>query len=212
MAKIKVSQNGPYLVSGNLPVNEEEYEFDEYGVPLKTVNVKQYPLKESFALCRCGHSQNKPFCDGTHVKIKFDGTETASKDKYEDQAKILKGPQLILKDVPHLCAGLGFCHRGDNTWNSTENSNDPQSKKTAVESACACASGRLTACDHKTKQNIEPQLTPSIGVLEDGPLSVKGGVPVESADGTAYEVRNRCTLCRCGKSENKPFCDASHQY
>jgi CDGSH-type Zn-finger protein len=39
---------------------------------------------------------------------------------------------------------------------------------------------------------------------------VKGGVPVESADGTVYEVRNRVTLCRCGKSTNKPFCDGTH--
>ncbi|MCJ7713336.1 CDGSH iron-sulfur domain-containing protein, partial [Candidatus Bathyarchaeota archaeon] len=43
-----------------------------------------------------------------------------------------------------------------------------------------------------------------------GPIWVKGGVIVESSDGTSYEVRNRQTLCRCGKSENKPFCDGTH--
>jgi CDGSH-type Zn-finger protein len=57
---------------------------------------------------------------------------------------------------------------------------------------------------------------PSIGVVEDpqigvsGPLWVRGGIQVEAADGTPYEVRNRVTLCRCGASQNKPFCDGSH--
>ena len=54
------------------------------------------------------------------------------------------------------------------------------------------------------------------GVIEDpaervsGPLWVRGGIPVIAADGFAYEVRNRVTLCRCGASANKPFCDGSH--
>ena len=63
---------------------------------------------------------------------------------------------------------------------------------------------------------IEPDLEKSIVVIEypprgeHGPLWVRGGIPVVSADGEPYEVRNRVTLCRCGKSENKPFCDGSH--
>ena len=43
-----------------------------------------------------------------------------------------------------------------------------------------------------------------------GPIWVKGGIPIESADGTEYETRNRVTLCRCGQSKNKPFCDGAH--
>lgn len=213
MPKIKVSKNGPYLVSGSLPINEEKIECDSLGVPRKTVTGKKYPQSESCALCRCGHSQDKPFCDKTHLKINFEGTETADiNEKYENEAEVINGPDLDLKDVPHLCAGLGFCHRGSDTWTSTENSDDPESKKMAVESACACAAGRLTAVDKKSGKNIEPKLEPSIGALENGPLLVKGGIPVESAEGKTYEVRNRCTLCRCGESVNKPFCDGSHQY
>jgi CDGSH-type Zn-finger protein len=45
---------------------------------------------------------------------------------------------------------------------------------------------------------------------EHGPLWVRGGIPVVSDDGKPYIVRNRFTLCRCGKSRNKPFCDGSH--
>ena len=88
-------------------------------------------------------------------------------------------------------------------------------KKTAVEEACDCPSGRLVAWDQNGKA-IEPDFEPSIGLIEEtqagkmGPIWVRGGIPVESADGTTYEIRNRVTLCRCGKSSNKPFCDGSH--
>ena len=77
------------------------------------------------------------------------------------------------------------------------------------------SSGRLLVWD-KDGNPIEPELEPSIELVEDpskgvsGPLWVRGGIPIESADGTTYEIRNRITLCRCGKSENKPFCDGIH--
>ena len=211
--KIIVSKNGPYLVSGSVPLAEDVIKNDDLGVPRKTVTGKKFKTADSYALCRCGNSENKPYCDGHHAMTGFDGTETADNKKYEDKAVTIKGPGLILKDVPHLCAGLGFCHRGMGTWDETQNSADPASKKSATESACACSAGRLVACDKKTKKNIEPKFTPSIGVYKNGPLFVKGGIPVVSEDkGTKYEVRNRVTLCRCGKSGNKPFCDASHEY
>jgi hypothetical protein len=74
----------------------------------------------------------------------------------------------------------------------------------------------LVAWDKRAKQAFEPVFDPSIGLVEDpqmgvsGPIWVRGGIPVESADGTPYEVRNRLTLCRCGASNNKPFCDGTH--
>jgi CDGSH-type Zn-finger protein len=49
-----------------------------------------------------------------------------------------------------------------------------------------------------------------VAICRDGPLLVRGGIPVESEDGRPYEVRNRVTLCRCGHSRNKPFCDGTH--
>jgi hypothetical protein len=70
--------------------------------------------------------------------------------------------------------------------------------------------------DKKTGETIEPVLEKSVCAIEDpaigtgGPFWVRGGIPIYSADGKLYEVRNRVTLCRCGKSTNKPFCDSSH--
>ena len=210
MAKIKVSKNGPYLVSGNLPINEDIVEYDKDDNPLKTKKGKLISDKDC-ALCRCGQSGNKPFCDGTHALVNFDGTENPeAKEEYENQVEILDGPDLILKDAPHLCAGAGFCHRAGGTWNLTQNSDNPRAKKTAIEEACCCPSGRLVACDKKTGKPIEPKFDQSIGIPDGGPFAVKGGVSIESGDGSVYSTRNRVTLCRCGKSKNKPYCDGSH--
>ncbi len=75
--------------------------------------------------------------------------------------------------------------------------------------------GSLRAGDPETggpRTEFEPSIwlieDPSLGV--SGALWVRGGIPVVSADGTPYEVRNRVTLCRWGQSKNKPFCDGSH--
>lgn len=211
MPKIKISKNGPYLVSDNLPLNKDIIEYDQDGVPLKTEKGSTIPTHLDYALCRCGHSKNKPFCDGSHLASHFDGTENPNaKQKYEDMVGQINGPDLTLKDAQNLCAGAGFCHRAGGVWNLTENSDDPQSKKTAIEECHCCPSGRLVAVDKSTGKPIEPELEPSIGIPHNGPLCVKGGVPVESVDGSTYEVRNRVTLCRCGKSQNKPYCDGSH--
>jgi len=193
-----------------VPLNEEIAEYNEEGEPLKTTKGKKYAVQKNYALCRCGKSKNKPFCDGSHLKTGFKGTETASKKKYLEEAETTEGPELNLTDVPHLCAGAGFCHRAGGTWNLTLNSDDPEAKKIAIQEAGCCYSGRLTAWDKKTGKAIEPKLKPAIGIIKEGPILVKGGVPIESADGSQYEVKNRVSLCRCGKSKNKPFCDGSH--
>jgi len=212
--KIVVSKNGPYLVSGDLPLVKKIYSTDNNGNPGTYKKGESYPKKENYALCRCGKSANKPYCDGSHVKIKFDGTETAENIKYIDQAEKIYGPELDLADAQVFCSGGRFCHKG--TWEHTEKSDNPDSKKIAIETACKCPSGRLVAYDKKTGKAIEDKFEPSIDLLEDkfakvsGPIQAKGGVALESENGTEYETRNRMTLCRCGQSKNKPFCDGSH--
>jgi CDGSH-type Zn-finger protein len=216
-AKIAVVKDGPYLVSGGLPIDKQVIGIGTDGEPEKWVQGKKVPSAENCALCRCGASQKKPFCDGTHSKIRFDGTETASKKPHKQQAQVMDGPTLKLVDATALCAGARFCHRGGGTWELTHHSDDPKSRELAIQEACDCPSGRLVECDQKTGKVFEKEHKPkSISLIEDpqnkvsGPIWLKGGIPVESADGTTYEVRNRQTLCRCGKSPNKPFCDGTH--
>ncbi len=213
--RIKVTQNGPYLVSGSVPLAEQVICEDAEGQCHGWREGKEYAAQDRYALCRCGHSQHKPFCDGTHGKIQFDGTETASREPYSEQATEIAGSHLKLTDAEDLCAAARFCHRAGGTWTLTVRSRSPEARQAAIEEACECPSGRLVAWD-KDGTPIEPDFEPSIGLVEDvpegvaGPLWVRGGIPVESADGTPYEIRNRVTLCRCGKSSNKPFCDGSH--
>jgi CDGSH-type Zn-finger protein len=214
--KILISKNGPYKVSGNLPMKKEIIESDDEGFSWKWKNGEKYPDQEKYNLCRCGHSKNKPYCDLTHIKIDFDGTETDSRKKYSDRAEKIEGPELDLTDAVEFCSSARFCDRCGGTWELTEKSDDPESKKNAIQQTFDCPSGRLVAWNKKASEPIEPELEESLSITEDpgaqvsGPIWVKGGVEIESANGTKYEKRNRVTLCRCGKSRNKPFCDGSH--
>jgi len=70
VVKITVRPNGPFRV-----------EAPEGSVELVDADGNQYDIsgKPAFSLCRCGESVNKPFCDGTHSKIGFQGAELAVK-------------------------------------------------------------------------------------------------------------------------------------
>ena len=213
---IKVAENGPYLVSGDIPLARQTIVTDAEGGSEAWREGEAVTHRESYALCRCGASQTKPFCDGSHLKIGFDGAETASRAAYRDQAQVLDGPVLQLADAEGLCAFGRFCDPHGQVWNQVAETDQPQIRERFVKQVNNCPAGRLVALDKATGRPVEHELPVSIGLVEDpaqqcsGPLWLRGGIPVTSADGFAYEVRNRVTLCRCGASQNKPFCDGSH--
>jgi CDGSH-type Zn-finger protein len=245
--KIEITPNGPYLVSGNIPLDKQTTVSDGTGDLVEWKKVKEIKTQSEYALCRCGHSKSKPFCDGSHFRADFNGTETADNLLYLKKANKIRGTKVNLTDVESLCSGTGFCHRANSdTWALVRKSNDPKAKKLAIESACNCPSGRLVVWDKKVKDEsgngnenknnknkakknknfekaflekeeaIEPNFKSSISITEEpaknvsGPIWVKGKIKIVSADGKTYETRNRVTLCRCGKSRNKPFCDGTH--
>ncbi len=213
-AKIKVTEGGPYIVSGGIPLLRMIIKWDSYGDPLCWLELEKYPPKKSYILCRCGSSENKPYCDGSHTNVEFTGTETAGNEPYMENVDRYNGPELKLTDKRKLCASAGFCTRDAGIWNLTIHSDRPGFREIAIEEAADCPSGRLVVWD--TQDNlIEPVFEPSIVVTEHkkgvlGPLWVRGGIEIESADGTVYNKRNRVTLCRCGESHNKPLCDGIH--
>lgn len=214
--RVVVTKNGPYLVSGAVPLARQTIVADQEGGSQQWRESHPFAPQESYALCRCGHSGNKPFCDGTHKKIGFDGTETADRRSYREQAQLTEGPALALSDAEPLCAFARFCDPNGQVWNQVGRTDETEVRATFVRQVNHCPSGRLVAWERSTGKPVEHHLPVSIGVVEDppegvsGPLWVRGGVPVIAADGFAYEVRNRVTLCRCGASKHKPFCDGSH--
>jgi len=212
--KIKILKNGPYLVTGNIKLSEKVIVHENH--QNNWMEIQELPQAANYTLCRCGRSKKAPFCDGTHENVQFNGTETASKANYSQRIQeVTQGPELTLQDDGR-CAFLRFCHRakGD-VWNLTEQSDNPESKAEAIKAASDCPAGRLTAVE-KDGKAIEPEYEQSIEIIQDfpqkvsGPIFVKGGILIESSDGVQYETRNRVTLCRCGQSKNKPFCDATH--
>ncbi|MFA5932686.1 MAG: CDGSH iron-sulfur domain-containing protein [Microgenomates group bacterium] len=213
--KVVISKDGPYLVFGNLPLDKQIIMPDQDGIPYKYKQVEKFKTEKEYSLCRCGKSKNKPFCDGSHKKG-FNGACAASREKYLAQAEMLEGPGIDLSDASSFCADAAFCDRAGGTWELTKNSENAASRELVIEQCGNCPSGRLVAWDKKTGKAIEPKFKMEISLIEDasskvsGPVWVKGGVQVELENGDKYEIRNRQTLCRCGKSKNKPFCDGSH--
>ena len=214
---IVVTPNGPYVVTGEVPLAvqtimpnsaKESWEWEQGEV---------FEAKTTYALCRCGRSGHAPFCDGTHAKVGFDGTEAASAlVPFDQQKTALVGPTLTLHDARPLCAAARFCDAGRDIWSSIPETGSAEARDRVIHQATHCPSGRLVVRDNVTGEVYEPSLPVSIGVVDDpgedcsGPLWVRGGIQIQSSDGTPYEVRNRVTLCRCGQSNNKPFCNGTH--
>jgi len=210
--------SGPYLVTGDVTLEYQVIAQDAEGASWTWKRGEQVRATSPVFLCRCGHSRNKPFCDDSHLTAGVDGTETASRAPHRDQAAMIEGPTMSMADVRPLCVLARFCDGHGDAWAAVEGSDDPASRAIAAHEASHCPAGRLVAYDKTAGGTaLEPELEQAIGIIEDpaagvsGGLWLRGGIPVTSADGTPYPVRNRMVLCRCGSSRNKPFCDGSHK-
>ena len=212
--QITVTQNGPYRVTGSVPLVPRTIVTDDEGFSVEWGEGEPYTTEAAYDLCRCGASKTAPFCDGA-CEDGFDGTETASRKPYLEQADEEVGPNLILTDAENLCAYARFCDPGGQIWSLVQEPDDA-STELAIREGKLCPSGRLVTWDKETQTQNEANDEPCIGVIQDpsegcsGPLAVRGGIQVIAADGFAYERRNRQTLCRCGQSDNKPFCNGAH--
>ena len=206
---VEVKPDGPYVVSGSVPLRTKEPVVSEHGEPLTWRTGPVIDDGAAYALCRCGGSANKPFCDGTHAGNGFDGTETASTDDYEKRRKSLGGQGLEISDDRGICSHAGFCgNQVTNIWKMAEQTGDTQIRAQAMAMVERCPSGALSyAID---SQDIEPDLPQEISVIRDGPLWLSGNIAVTRADGQPIQTRNRVTLCRCGQSGTKPLCDGTH--
>lgn len=209
---IEVQPDGPYLVHGRVPLRRTRQVETDDGVPMSWQTTAELETDDTVALCRCGQSSNKPFCDGTHDRQGFDGAESAPTDSYDERADRYPVAGLEMRDDRSICEHAGFCGNGrTNVWKMADG---PARESDAVRAEMLrmvvhCPSGALTASTDDGRA-IEPPLATAIGVVADGPLAVTGSIPVERADGQPLETRPRMTLCRCGQSSIKPLCDGSH--
>lgn len=224
--RIVIAKNGSYHVFGEIPLVHKTQVVSEYGEPLtwkkdKTYLVKRAEGRDFYGLCRCGHSKNKPFCDGIHRTIGFDGTETADTAKSETRSIQYPGStRIFVKKDPYLCMLSGFCGFADGgidqLLTATKNTKVRALVMSMVEN---CPSGALTYRINQESQEIEPDLPMQIAATTEitsagpieGPLWVTGNIPIERSDGEPFEIRNRVTLCNCGQSCQKPLCDGTHR-
>jgi len=188
--------DGPYLV------NNLENFANQKG-PIET--------KETMALCRCGGSANKPFCDGTHAKIGFSSVKLAA--RLEDTSDNYKGEKITIHDNRSICAHAGRCTDGLNSvfhlkeepWIQP----DAASADEIIATIQKCPSGALSySIDNVEHRDRDGE--PAIFIAPNGPYVVSGGpdlVDTTRGDGAS---REHFTLCRCGGSKNKPFCDGTH--
>ena len=210
--RITVELNGPYIVRGNVPLVAKSPVVSEFGEPLTWVKGQVLKSRGNYALCRCGKSNKKPFCDDTHEEIGFEGTESSNHGPTAGRQKIYVGTNISIKDDRSLCMHAGFCGtRITNVWKMIEQTNDTSIRSQVMAMIERCPSGALEYSIEPDAAAIEPHLPESVSVTPDGPLWVTGEIPVEMSNGEVLEVRNRVTLCRCGASTNMPLCDGSHK-
>ena len=219
--KIVVTEDGPYVVHGGVPLVHKTQVVSEYGEPLTWKTEGAIAAPETYDLCRCGRSGYKPFCDAAHVLIDFDGTESADTGTTAERQIVHPGgTKIVVKRDYSLCMESGFCaNRVTDVEEMTPHTDDTQVRAQVMAMIERGPSGSYAYSVEEGAEDIEPDLPQQIAVTTEitddgpieGPLWVTGKIPVERADGQPFETRNRVTLCSCGKSKIKPLCDGTHR-
>ena len=201
--KIACLPNGPYYLLNDLTPQQIPNIQKSTGDVCTTVT--------GVALCRCGGSNNKPFCDGTHGTNGF--TDKKLTDGALDKRDNYVGKQITIHDNRGICAHAGFCTDNlDKVFKlRVEPWIDPDAASTQeiIDTIAKCPSGALSY----TVDNIEHrnhECEPMVTVTKHGPYAVMGGMElIDQARGEGASLEHY-TLCRCGGSKNKPFCDGTH--
>ncbi len=193
---IQPAPNGPYLVTD-----------------LENLQNRHGPIesKPKMALCRCGESNNKPFCDGTHATIGFSSEKLEG--RVPDKRAEYEGQGITVHDNRGICAHAGHCtgnlssvfKLSEEPWIDP----DGATVKDIINTIKKCPSGALSYTidnvEHRD-QDREPMVT----VTKDGPYAVTGGIELVDQPLGEEASTEHYTLCRCGGSKNKPFCDGTH--
>ncbi|RUM63872.1 MAG: hypothetical protein DSZ04_03950 [Sulfurimonas sp.] len=193
--RIKEIEDGPLILEMDKPL---------------LVKDEELILRESTVyLCRCGDSFKKPFCDGTHKKNGFTSKREISKELLEDY----EGKDITIHFNRSICAGAFSCVKGSpSVFLSGERKDwikpDRGNGENIINTINNCPSGALSYSIND-EVHIDKREFPKVTVLKDGPYNVEG-VSCEHKDLPNNFCESKYTLCRCGFSKNKPYCDYSH--
>lgn len=187
--------------------------------PYLVVNMKEvqsetgkiFPLEPVTSLCRCGASKMKPYCDGSHSRVNFTGEKSA--DRVPDRLKEYRGKNITVVDNRGVCSHDGECIRTlpsvfrvhKRPWIDP----DADTVQRTVETIEMCPSGALSYRIGFTRHQ-DLHRPAAIIIEQGGPLNIQGGIPLYDDMGSKSESGEHYSLCRCGASLNKPFCDGSH--
>ena len=168
--KIVIRKNGPYTVYGGVPLYHKTQVVSEFGEPLTWHKDHLLQTEEVYDLCRCGRSANKPFCDGSHRRTGFDGTETADTKTNLERRFLHNGSKKIFvyRDM-NLCTSAGFCgNRLTNIQRMVPKSDDdPTLRSLIIAMVERCPSGSYTFRLEADGPDIEPDLPVAIAVTTE---------------------------------------------
>ncbi|MBX2803356.1 MAG: CDGSH iron-sulfur domain-containing protein [Myxococcales bacterium] len=198
MTKIEVMADGPFLVSGVDRIT-------------RLSDGSTVEASGTVALCRCGQSKNKPFCDGTHKAIGFSGAKEP--DRVPDRRSSYAAAGITIHDNRGLCAHAGRCTDGLPAVFRLRTEPFVDAEAGTPEEIGAtirqCPSGALSYSIAGQEYAIHGG-DAMVGFAPNGPYVVRGGAELVGTELPEGATTDHFALCRCGKSTNKPFCSGAH--
>lgn len=194
---IEVTENGPLIVKGLKKV--------------QAASGQAIACKDVAALCRCGHSGNKPFCDGTHKKVGFRSERENKRTLHRERP--YEGEKITIYDNRTICAHAAICvsqlpavfRKNEQPWIEPDGA-DAATTRAIID---RCPSGALRYAIESGKSTGLGQ-EDGIVIEQGGPYHVTGNVRLQVDEALQPPLPAQYTLCRCGASKNKPYCDGSH--
>ena len=201
--KIACLPNGPYYLLNDMTPASVPHLCRANGEPCASVR--------GVALCRCGGSKNKPFCDGTHGTIGF--TDKRVADDTQNRRISYAGMHITVYDNRGICAHAGFCtdrlksvfRMGQEPWIDPNGA----SAEEIIAAIKECPSGALSYSIEAVEYRDHTR-EPMVTITNDGPYAITGGIELIGVTFGEGASKEHYTLCRCGASKNKPFCDGTH--